>query len=92
MVAETDGEKAAQWITSPIGGAAIAAFLYPMGCAKDVAFLQPCPSGEATNFLGWTVGGLVGSLDNFGLFVLGILIAVVLYYAIGMLQESRKGG
>ncbi|MEK6721371.1 MAG: hypothetical protein AABZ33_11985 [Chloroflexota bacterium] len=64
----------------------MAAFLLRTGCTQVVPLGASCPSGQSTNFLGWTVGGLVGSLDGAGLFVLGVLVAVVVYYAIDLFQ------
>ena len=91
-MAESEGEKTAQFLTGPIGGFLIAAFLYPTGCAKFVPITTPCPAGEETNILGLTVFGLVGRLDTPGLFVLGIVLAVIGYFLVNFLTKPSSPG
>jgi len=89
-MAVSDAEKAAEFVLSPLGGAAFAAFLLPTGCTDIVPLGGRCPAGEETNFLGWTVFGIVGTLDNAGLFALGVVAALVVYLVISSLPVRGR--
>jgi hypothetical protein len=78
-VAETDAQKAAGLILGPAGGLAFTALLTPTGCADSSKLLFQCPAGQQADFLGWTLGGLVGRYDNAGIFLVGVFFAVVIY-------------
>lgn len=68
---------AAEAILSPVGGAVIGGLFYPVGCASGAVV---CASGERVNILGFTMGGLVGTVDDAGAFVIGIGAALICYF------------
>ena len=80
-------EQAAQFVVSPIGGFLVWLALTPVSCAVSTSLV--CPAGQKENFLGLTMGGLVGTLDTAGLAILGFVIAVGLYFVIGELSKRK---
>ena len=85
-MAESQGEHAAGLIAGPIGGITIAALLYPAGCA--VAEL-PCPPTLRENFLGLTLGGLVGNVGDGGATVIGIAAAIFVGFLVDAFYPRR---
>jgi hypothetical protein len=84
------------FILSPIGGGIISLLLFPTGCDRDLPgfgepqeILSPCPSGQETDFLGLTLGGLVGTVDAAGAVVIGFVFALA-FYGIAAFMDSKS--
>ena len=77
------------FIVSPAGGALIGLLLFPTGCAEYVAILT-CAADAQTNLFGWTLGGIVGNVSEAGAAVIGFCVAVAIYSALRMYEESQE--
>jgi hypothetical protein len=84
------GSDAASFVLGPVGGAIIGALLYPTGCATALQSNLLCPTGKQTNFLGWTMGGAVGTVDKVGAFVIGVIAAVLVYGIVSHFSSSSS--
>jgi hypothetical protein len=74
-----------QFWAGPVGGAIIGLLFFPTGCTVDDF---PCPDGEMTNWLGWTMGGWVGNVDKAGAFFLGLVVAAVTWGVLSLLRRE----
>jgi hypothetical protein len=70
---------AIEWILTPIGGLGVAMLFTPMGC-QTADFI--CPPGAKTNFLGWTMGGLVGGVDGTAQVFIGLASAGLCWFVL----------
>jgi len=75
-------------IAGPAGGAVIGILLFPTGCNEYVAVLQ-CAAGAETNFLGWTLGGLVGTVSELGAGFIGVVIGALAYWGLKSYEDSQ---
>ena len=81
-------DRAAGLVLSPIGGLAIAALFFPVGCAVRTF---PCPVDQRTNILDLTMGGLVGNVSEAGATLLGFLAAGVVWLMVGLFTDGAGG-
>lgn len=88
-MAETQADRTAQLITSPLGGAVFTALVAPAQCSDIRVPIEKCPPGEKLNVFGWSLGGVVGTIDTVGVVVLGFVVAAVVWLAIDLATSRR---
>ena len=81
-MAESQADKTAQFITSPLIGGVFTAVLAPARCDDLLTPLSSCALGHKENLFGSTLDGFVGTIDTAGIFFLGILVAVLAWLLI----------
>jgi hypothetical protein len=73
-----------QILASPLGAAVVFGLFAPTGgCAVRVQAYLPCPNGQQENFFGSTLGGLVGTLDYGGATIVALVVAGLIWLAVG---------
>lgn len=81
------------FFVSAIGSGLVFFLLFPTGCkaqsppAFGASAPLVCPDGSQTDLLGWSVFGLVGTVDQTGAAVIALIIAGLCYLIAGALRS-----